>query len=548
MRSIKAGLLATLAIFLYCCNSHNFIENPLGEGDRDQLTFSSYVEGVGSDDVVTRKTGNRWEANDAIGLFSFETGKPNSQATVDANLNNREFITLNGLGQFSTKPGTPSVPYPTERKDFIAYFPYKSDVLISEDFTYPIDLANQLDIDKIDLLYSNNLKDFNLLLQPELRFKHVLSRLKLTITSKKYDLTGAKVELTNFNAKADFNLISGVVLVDQSVVEVVNLPYTLLNGEMTINALILPTQKAQDFTVKITLKDGQVARWNNHKDAGWIWEQGRVYTKAISIGETGGVDPDPQPEQKYGFFETPQGNETSNTQFVVHNVPSGASANLLKDANGNPQRNFTMLYDKEYKIAHWVAYPQHKNYVGSAKRTNAWAYDPLIDRGYQINLKSSYKENYSRGHQIASGDRTADAAVNRPTFYYSNMTPQIQNGLNGDIWAHLEQAVRGYVPGNDTLWVVTGAGLPKDKSQIKYAHSKDGEPTAIPTYYYKVVAKKVGGKFYTLGYRLEQRVHTKGEHYDDFRVTVKALEEETGFTFFPSIPAEDKEVIVNSQW
>ena len=45
MRSIKAGLLATLAIFLYCCNSHNFIENSPGKGDRDQLTFSSYVEG-----------------------------------------------------------------------------------------------------------------------------------------------------------------------------------------------------------------------------------------------------------------------------------------------------------------------------------------------------------------------------------------------------------------------------------------------------------------------------------------------------------------------
>lgn len=535
---------------MYCCNSHNFIENPLGEGDRDQLTFSSYVEGVGSDDVVTRKTGNRWEANDAIGLFSFETGKPNSQATVDANLNNREFITLNGLGQFSTKPGTPSVPYPTERKDFIAYFPYKSDVLISEDFTYPIDLANQLDIDKIDLLYSNNLKDFNLLLQPELRFKHVLSRLKLTITSKKYDLTGAKVELTNFNAKADFNLISGVVLVDQSVVEVVSLPYTLLNGEMTINALILPTQKAQDFTVKITLKDGQVARWNNHKDAGWIWEQGRVYTKAISIGETGGVDPDPQPEQKYGFFETPQGNETSNTQFVVHNVPSGASANLLKDANGNPQRNYTMLYDKQFKLSHWVAYPMHKNYIGTVKRTNKWQYDPIVARDEQLNLKTSYADfstlNLARGHQIASSDRTSDRALNESTFYYTNMTPQKQDGMNGGIWNNLEQAVRAWIPGNDTLWVVTGAGLPKSISDIKYAYTKDGQPAAIPTYYYKVLAKKVGDKYTTIGFRFENRAYN--DSYNNYRVTVKELEEETGFTFFSGIPAEDKERIDDSQW
>lgn len=550
MRSIKAGLLATLAIFLYCCNSHNFIENPPSDGDRDQLIFSSYVEGADSEKATTRKAGNKWEVDDAIGIFSFEAGKPNSQATVDANLTNREFITLDGLGQFSVKPGTAAVPYPTERKDFISYFPYKADALISEDFTYPIDLANQQDIDKIDLLYSNNLKDFNLLLQPELRFKHVLSRLNLTITSKNYDLTDAKVELTNFNTKADFNLISGVVLVNESLVEEVSLPYTLTNGEIKVNALVLPSGKAQNFAVRITLKDGQVARWNKHKDAGWLWEQGRVYAKTISIGETGGVDPDPKPEQKYGFFETPQGNETANTQFVLHNVPSGASANLLKDGNGNPQRNYTMLYDKKFMISHWVAYPMHKNYLGSVKRTNKWQYDPIVNRDDQPNLKSSFddfgKLNLARGHQIASSDRTSDRALNETTFYYTNMTPQKQDGMNGGIWNHLEIAVRDWVPGNDTLWVVTGAGLPKNINEIKYAYTKSDEPVAVPTYFYKVLAKKVGAKYTTIGFRFENRAYN--DSFNNHRVTVKELEEETGFTFFPSIPAEDKETIDSSQW
>lgn len=546
MKSIKAGLLASLTIFLYCCNSHNFVETAQTDDEQTNLSFSTIVE----DNATTRKAGNSWENKDAIGVFSFESGKPNSQATVDNLLNNKKFVT-NGDGTFTVEAGETPISYPEAGRDIIAYFPFDANTAVSQDLTYIVNLTDQRDIDKIDLLYSNNLKNFSKGKKAELVFKHALSKFNIKVSSKEYDLTNAKIELTNFNTKADFNLVSQALLVDQTLINEVSLPYTVIDGKLSATALILPTNQVQNFTVRITLSDGQVVRWAKHKEKGWKWEAGKTYTQEISVGKNDGgdpVDPDPEPGQKYGFFETPQGNESSNTQFVVHNVSSGSSANLRLDSKGNPQRNYTMLYDKRYKIAYWVAYPQHKNYIGSTKRTNAWAYDPLVDRNDQINLKSSYKENYSRGHQIASGDRTADSSLNRPTFYYTNMTPQTQNGLNGDIWAHLEGAVRGYVPGNDTLWVVTGAGLPKDPSKIQYAHSKSGEPTAIPTYYYKVIAKKVGGKYYTLGFRLDHRVHSKGEHYNDFRVTVKSLEQETGFTFFPGIPAADKEVIVNSQW
>lgn len=102
MRSIKAGLLATLAIFLYCCNSHNFVENSQTDVDRSNIEFSALVEQNGST-TQTRKSGNDWTSGDAVGLFSFESGKPNSQATVDENVNNRKFITTTGDGIFSAE-------------------------------------------------------------------------------------------------------------------------------------------------------------------------------------------------------------------------------------------------------------------------------------------------------------------------------------------------------------------------------------------------------------------------------------------------------------
>lgn len=546
MKSIKTVLLASLAILLYACSSQNVVENAQKDKEQSNLSFSSLVE----DEATTRKAGNTWENKDAIGIFAFESGKPNSQTTVDPLLNNKKFVT-NGDGLFSVEAGETPIAYPTSSRDFIAYYPYSANQAISQDLTYIVDLSDQNSIDEIDLLYSNNLKGFTSSTKPELRFKHALSKFNIKVTSKEFDLSKAKIELTNFNTKADFNLVSQALLVDETVVSEVNLPYNLVNGQLVATALVLPSNKAQNFTVRITLSDGKVVRWSNHKEKGWKWEAGKTYTQTISIGKDDGgepvdpVDPDPEPGQKYGFMETPQGNETANTMFVVHNVPAGGPASLLKDAKGNPQRNYTMLYDKKYKIAHWVAFPHHRNYMGSAGRSN-WGYDPIVPRGDQAALNFGAKP-YSRGHQIASSDRTGNSVLNKTTFYYTNMTPQIQDRFNGDIWAKLEKYVQGIVPANDTLWVVTGAGLPKNDAEIKYFTGPEGK-MAIPTYYYKALAKKVNGKYYTIGFRFDHRDHMKGENYNDFRVTVKSLEQETGFTFFQSIPAEDKDKIVSGQW
>ena len=185
MRSIKAGLLATLAIFLYCCNSHNFVENSQTDVDRSNIEFSALVEHNGST-TQTRKSGNDWTSGDAVGLFSFESGKPNSQATVDENVNNRKFITTTGDGIFSAEEG--HIPYPAEKRDFISYFPFSNATAIKEDLTYSVDITNQNDINAIDLLYSNNLKNFDGSVKPELLFKHALARLDLSISSTKFSL------------------------------------------------------------------------------------------------------------------------------------------------------------------------------------------------------------------------------------------------------------------------------------------------------------------------------------------------------------------------
>ena len=116
------------------------------------------------------------------------------------------------------------------------------------------------------------------------------------------------------------------------------------------------------------------------------------------------------------------------------------------------------------------------------------------------------------------------------------MTPQTGKKLNQTIWADLEGAVRGWSSGTDTLYVVTGA-MPTTTTDrtIQYTTDRDGNEIAIPKYYFKVLARKISGQYQTIGYKLDNTSYSD-RNYNIGIVSVKELEEMTGFTFFPDKP------------
>ena len=137
---------------------------------------------------------------------------------------------------------------------------------------------------------------------------------------------------------------------------------------------------------------------------------------------------------------------------------------------GRQQRNYTILYDEDTYISYWVAYPLCASHTTTG-REETWGYDPKVSnsaqtsvaKGYGANIPTeNYQKNfYARGHQIPNADRNAVPQMQAQTYYSTNMTPQIQNGFNGGIWAKLEDGVRGAVPADDTLYVITGAAFRK---------------------------------------------------------------------------------------
>lgn len=252
-------------------------------------------------------------------------------------------------------------------------------------------------------------------------------------------------------------------------------------------------------------------------------------------------DPDPTPEPKpneTGWLELPS--VPAGTDFFTHSMTIGSVKT----------RNYSFIWDYDNLVAPWVAYPLCKwNMASNVKRTNAWALDPLLPESKQPVLYRGFSKGnngwYARGHQIPSADRLTSYESNAMTFYGTNMTPQIQEGFNGDIWATLEGMVRSWANKSDTLYVVTGCVIDyKDGETVKYALDNNGKKVTVPTAYYKVVLRYM--KSSTVGYSgysacavwLDHKVYSTKTIDSSYSMSVDDLEKKLGIDFFVNLPAK----------
>ena len=233
------------------------------------------------------------------------------------------------------------------------------------------------------------------------------------------------------------------------------------------------------------------------------------------------------------FTEIPELSHIEHTIFITHYLPEEDRGNV---------RNYSILYDTIQKISYWVAYPLHEMYLGNSGRSEAWNYDPLVARHLQPRAHSGIA-GFDRGHQLPSADRTYSRAGNATTFYFTNMTAQ-NASLNRGVWATLENNIRTWTERCDTLYVVTGA---MTNNEMTYAKDNDGRDMAIPTYYYKALAQKIGDHYFTIAYQFDN-VAPVSRNIDAYQMTVRELERKTGYVFFPTLPKHAKDSIEIEYW
>lgn len=222
---------------------------------------------------------------------------------------------------------------------------------------------------------------------------------------------------------------------------------------------------------------------------------------------------------------------------------------------GGKLRNYSVCYDVDRHISHWVAYPIFKKVYETPvlSRVNDFNYDPndqlpvIPTRDQQYigtggNGRGYGAKGYDRGHMLPQASRYNNYEPNRMTYYGTNMMPQ-NSTLNRNIWASLEGKVRGWggLQTYDTLYVVTGAAFKSTKT-IDNANG----PIAVPSHCWKVLLRQRGNQNRQISQFKADELKAIGFVFtnDDAGAatsiesavrSVKEIEELTGFKFFRNL-------------
>lgn len=275
---------------------------------------------------------------------------------------------------------------------------------------------------------------------------------------------------------------------------------------------------------------------------------------SFETGESSGPGPDPDPDTdltKYtGWAELPAIQKRPDDYYYAAHYCDGEPGG----------RNYSVCYSKDMRCGMWSAFPLHECYRGDQDRTKKWYYDPIIPQAVQPDLiERSYKPQaagYSKGHLLASNDRTASYGINVQTFYVTNVAPQWQDSFNGGVWQSLEEDCWKNICA-DTLYVVSGVFFANDNTTVT---DQSDDVCIVPTNFYRVLMRSKSGntgkplweltadEIKCVGFWFENRAYPSGKPSAN-ATSVADIEQKVGFKFFPNVPQAPKNNPYNkSDW
>ena len=206
----------------------------------------------------------------------------------------------------------------------------------------------------------------------------------------------------------------------------------------------------------------------------------------------------------------------------------------------------SLVYSENFEQAKWVAHIITPEIItGKIHRTNDFRPDPKVATGTAVEkdyfLKTEYADKpteydgfgYDRGHLASSADFRWSPIALSESYFYSNMSPQLPE-FNREIWAKLENTIRGYVYQNpdNPLYVVTGPLLKDNLPTIQRSTNQ----VAIPNAFWKVVIDPKQGR--GIGFLFPHAASTNP--IETFATTIDEIEKLTGIDFFHNLP-DDQE-------
>ena len=255
------------ALVLTGCKSNDDNSEWMGS---DGIVFTSQIEGV-----TSRVSGASWDENDEVGIF---------MTTAEEEYSNYKYLaktdgSLVADGQVLKYPAS-------GESSFIAYYPYTTSL---SGKIYAVNVSDQSDPKKIDLLYSNNATGIQPNDQVVLRFQHKLSQIVLNIQKEgDLDINGMAIKVSGMNTTANFDLNDGTLTATDSKADF-NMNVQTEGNTGTAEAIVIPAADLTGATLTFTLADGKNFAWTvDSPEADESFKAGTKYIYTATISNTNG--------------------------------------------------------------------------------------------------------------------------------------------------------------------------------------------------------------------------------------------------------------------
>jgi endonuclease G len=211
---------------------------------------------------------------------------------------------------------------------------------------------------------------------------------------------------------------------------------------------------------------------------------------------------------------------------------------------------YVVSYDGARRVPGWVSWQLNASWLGPVPRQDDFRPDDTLPAQVpQAQLADYAGSGWDRGHLCPSEDRTATVGDNRSTFYLTNMVPQADN-LNGGPWERLEAYLRGLASGGRELAVVAGGiftgasrtigadavAVPASTFKVAVVLDHPGQGIADVTGQTRVIAVVMPN---------DDAAVRRAADWRAFRVRPREVEALSGLRFFPDVPHEVRERLVD---
>lgn len=209
---------------------------------------------------------------------------------------------------------------------------------------------------------------------------------------------------------------------------------------------------------------------------------------------------------------------------------------------------YGLEHSGDYKIPLWVCERMDPARLGGPfKRKDSFKADPALT-GPRSELGDYKGSAYHRGHHAPAEDFTDNKQQMAESFYLSNMSPQTPS-LNSGAWAQLEARVRRWVAEDRVTWIITGALIYDPAEETADAdgwieYYTIGAGVAVPTHLFKiVVGEGANGGLSATAYVVPNQKLPAGYDMDDYRQSVRWIEERAGLDFMPELEPGDAQAL-----